>query len=158
MTAYEAGFAAVSLGVARATLDAFVALATKKTPSGSGNPLRDDGWIQSRIATSEARLQSARAWIIAILRTLWDECRVGPPAFETRVQLRLASTYAIHEAREVVHASYADAGATAIFENNPFERRLRDMNAVSQQIQGNFAHLQTVGQYYLGLKPGLRFI
>ena len=84
--------------------------------------------------------------------------RQGSRAFASRVKLRLASTYAIHEAREVVHASYADAGATAIFEGNPFERRLRDINAVSQQIQANFAHLQSVGQYYLGMKPGLRYI
>ena len=52
----------------------------------------------------------------------------------------------------------ADAGATAIFAGNPFEQRLRDINAVSQQIQGNFAHYQTVGQHYLGMQPGLRFI
>ncbi len=158
MNVYQAGFAGVGLGVARATLDAFVELASKKTPSGSGNPLRADGWIQSRIALSEARLQSARAWIITILREMWSECCAGQIGFGTRVQLRLASTYAIHEAREVVHASYADAGATAIFEGNPFERRLRDINAVSQQVQANFSHLQTVGQYYLGLEPGLRFI
>jgi alkylation response protein AidB-like acyl-CoA dehydrogenase len=158
MNVYEAGFAAVGLGVARGALDAFIALAQKKTPTGTGNPLRDDSWIQTRIALSEARLASASAWIVAILRELWGECAAGRPTFELRVKLRLASTYAIHEAREVVHASYADAGATAIFEGNPFERRLRDINAVSQQIQANFAHLQSVGQYYLGMKPGLRYI
>ena len=139
-----------------AALDAMTA--AKKTPSGTGSLLRDDGWIQARIAQSEARLQSARAWIVTILRVMWRECRAGQPGFESRVQLRLASTYAITEARDVVHAAYADAGATAIFESQPFERRLRDMNAVSQQIQGNFTHLQSVGQYYLGLKPGTRFI
>ncbi len=158
MNVYQAGFAAVGLGVARATLDAFIALASRKTPSGTGNPLREDAWIQTRIATSEARLQSAHAWIVTILRAMWDECQTGPPGFESRVRLRLASTHAIQEAREVVHAAYADAGATAIFATQPFERRLRDMNAVSQQVQANFSHLQSVGQYYLGMPPGLRFI
>ena len=159
MNAYQSGFSAVALGVARATLDAFIALAAKKTPSGSGQSLKDDHWIQSRIAISEARLAAPRAWIIEILRTMWDECAAtGYPGFESRVKLRLASTHAIHEAREVLHACYADAGATAIFAGNPFERRLRDINAVAQQIQGNFAHYQTVGQYYLGMQPGLRFI
>src|SRR5678815_4846920 len=37
MNVYEAGFSAVGLGVARAALDAFIALAMKKTPSGTGN-------------------------------------------------------------------------------------------------------------------------
>ena len=159
MNVYQSGFSAVALGVARATLDAFIALASKKTPTGSGQSLKDDAWIQSRIAQSEARLGAAKAWLVEILRTMWYECEAtGYPGFESRVKLRLAATHAIHEAREVVNACYADAGATAIFASNPFERRLRDINAVSQQIQGNFAHYQTVGQHYLGMKPGLRFI
>jgi len=29
---------------------------------------------------------------------------------------------------------------------------------VSQQIQANPAHLQTVGQYYLGQAPNVRFL
>ena len=77
---------------------------------------------------------------------------------EARIRLRLAATYAIHEAREVVEACYFDAGATAIFEGGPFERRLRDMHAVSQQIQSSAVRYQSVGQYYLGLQPNLRFI
>ena len=74
------------------------------------------------------------------------------------MELRLAATYAIQEAREVVETSYADAGATAIFQANPFERRLRDVHAVSQQLQAGAMHLQSAGQHYLGLKPSNRFI
>jgi alkylation response protein AidB-like acyl-CoA dehydrogenase len=159
MNVYQSGFAAVALGVARASLREFIALATKKTPAGATLPLRDNHWIQTRIAQSEAKLASSRAWILQILRAMWDECAAsGRPSFEQRVQLRLASTHAIHEARDVVETSYADAGATAIFEAHPFERRLRDMHAVAQQLQAGSMHLQSAGQYYLGLKPSNRFI
>ena len=156
---YQCGFAAVGLGLARATLDAFIELAKKKSPSGANFPLRDDHRIQSRIALSEARYGSAHAWLMQLLRDAWVECaESGQVGFELRIKLRLASTYAIQEAREIVEASYADAGTTAIFESNPFERRLRDMHAVSQQIQATAAHFQTVGQHYLGMKPNVRFI
>jgi alkylation response protein AidB-like acyl-CoA dehydrogenase len=156
---YQCGFAAVGLGLARAMLDSFVALALKKTPAGASTPLRDSQWIQSRIAISEARLGAARAWILQILRDMRDQCAAGGAiSFEQRIRLRLAATHAIQQAREVVEASYADAGATAIFESGPFERRLRDMHAVSQQIQASTVHYQSVGQYYLGLTPNLRFI
>jgi len=156
---YQCGFAAVGLGIARATLDAFTALAKKKTPTGGQLALRDDHWIQSRIALSEAKLGSARAWLLQTLRDMRDECTAaGRIGFENRVRLRLASTYAIHEAREVADTSYADAGATAIFEAGPFERRLRDMHAVAQQIQASAAHYQSVGQHHLGLKPNLRYL
>ena len=156
---YQCGFAGVALGIARATLDAFIALAKKKAPAAANVALRDDHGIQSRVALSEARLGSARAWLLQILGDMWEECVAsGKIRFEQRVRLRLASTYAIHEARQVVEDSYADAGATAIFESNPFERRLRDMHAVSQQLQSSAAHFQNAGQHYLGMMPNLRFI
>ena len=67
--------------------------------------------------------------------------------------IRLASTFAIHRSMRVVDMAYHAAGSTAIFEANPFERRFRDIHTVSQQVQGRQEHLETVGQYLLGLAP-----
>ncbi len=156
---YQTGFSAVALGLARAMLDDFIVLANHKTPAGAGTMLRDNAVIQERVAVSQARLASMRAWIAQTLRDTWDACVAnGRHGFEHRMTMRLASTYAIREAARVVEDAYADAGATAIFASHPFERRLRDMHAVSQQIQANPMHLQTVGQHYLGMKPATRFI
>ena len=139
-------------------LNDIIALAGRKTPVSTGALLRDNNVIQARVATSEARLASMRAWLLQILRASWDEVsRTGVHSFETRVALRLASTYAISEARKVADDAYDDAGATAIFEANPFERRLRDIRAVTQQLQSHAMHMQTAGQHYLGLVPSTRF-
>ena len=67
--------------------------------------------------------------------------------------VRLASTFAIHQSLQVVDTAYHAAGSTAIFEENPFERRFRDIHTVSQQLQGRQEHFETVGQYLLGLDP-----
>lgn len=159
MNVYQCGFAGVALGIARASLAAFIALARGKTTSGTGIALRNDSWTQTRVAQCEARLSASEAWILQLLRSMWEDCAAsGSAGFEHRVRLRLATTYAIHEARAVVEDCYADAGATAIFEANPFERRLRDMHAVAQQVQASAVHLQSVGQRLLGLQPPLRFI
>ncbi len=74
-----------------------------------------------------------------------------PP--EQHAQLRLASTCAIQQARDVVAAVCNAAGATAIFNENPLERRLRDIHAGTQQGQGRPVHFETVGQILLGLPP-----
>ena len=112
---YQSGFAAVALGIARATHNAFLALAMQKTPASGAPMLRDNPVIQTRVAQSEARLSAARAWILQILRAMWEETSAtGTVSFEHRIQLRLASTYAIQEARETVETAYIDAGATAI--------------------------------------------
>src|SRR5581483_10960167 len=68
-------------------------------------------------------------------------------------RLRLAATWAIHQARDVVATVYHAAGATAIFESNPLERRMRDIHAGTQQGQGRPIHFETVGQMLLGLPP-----
>ena len=132
---------------------------SQKTPSGAPSLLRENSVIQARVAASEARIASMRAWLTQSLRESWDGCvATGQHAFEHRMTMRLASTYAIRELRQVVEDAYDDAGATAIFESHPFERRLRDMHAVTQQIQSNPMHLQTVGQHYLGMKASTRFV
>ena len=48
---------------------------------------------------------------------------------------------------------YHAAGSVAVFEEGPFERRLRDMHTVAQQAQGRQLHFETVGQIMLGLTP-----
>lgn len=156
---FQTGFSAVALGIARAMLGSFIALATTKKPVGASALLRDNAAIQERVAISRARLDAMQAWIGQTLQATWEHCAAhGHHSFEHRVAMRLASTYAIREASTVVEDVYRDAGATAIFASQPFERRLRDMHAAAQQVQGSSVHLQTVGQHLMGLKTGLRFL
>ena len=151
---YAMGFSNVSLGIARGALGAFIELARDKIPRGARKTLRENNVIQAEVAKSEARLRSSRAFIHATLEEMWDEAeKNGDFAPEQHAQLRLASTWAINQARDVVAAVYSAAGATAIFNENPFERRLRDMHAGSQQGQGRPVHFETVGQILLGLPP-----
>jgi alkylation response protein AidB-like acyl-CoA dehydrogenase len=151
---YAMGFANVSLGIARGALEAFIELARDKIPRGARNPLRQNNVIQSQVAQCEARLRSSRAFIRTTVREMWDEAaRNGDFAPAQHPALRLAATWAIQQSREVVAAVYSAAGATAIFNENPFERRFRDMHAGSQQGQGRPVHFETVGQILLGLPP-----
>ena len=151
---YAMGFSNVSLGIARGALDAFVELARDKIPRGARNPLRNNNVIQSQVAQCEARLRSCRAFIHQTLEEMWDAAeRDGDFRPEQHPRLRLSTTWAIQQAREVVTQVYSAAGATAIFNENPFERRLRDIHAGTQQGQGRPVHFETVGQILLGLPP-----
>jgi indole-3-acetate monooxygenase len=151
---YSAGFAGVALGIARSTIDAFVALARDKIPRGARRTLRDNNVVQAQVAQSEARLASARAFLIGAFEEIWRD--IGETRRLTTAQnatIRLASTWAIHQAKEVVDTLYHAAGATAIFDAEPFERRFRDIHTVIQQYQGRQAHFESVGQVLLGLEP-----
>jgi alkylation response protein AidB-like acyl-CoA dehydrogenase len=156
--AHQIGLSSVAIGIARATLDAFIALAKEKSPSSANRPLRDDTWIHARVAQADAKISAASAWLNQLLRDAWRECStIGQVSFPLRVKIRTACTHQINEARDVVDMIYSEAGATAIFRSNPFEQRFRDMHTVSQQVQGSIARMQSVGQYYVGSSPQLRW-
>lgn len=147
------GLSSVAIGAARAMFDAFLVLASKKTPSNA-IPLRDDNWVQARTAQADAKISSAQAWLVQLLHQAWDDCETaGAVSFPTRIKLRQAATHQINSAREAAEILFRESGATAIFETNPFERRFRDVNTVAIQVQGSVARMQAAGQYYLGLQP-----
>jgi indole-3-acetate monooxygenase len=174
---YASGFGAVALGVARTVLDEFIKLTQQKTQALAQSPMRENAVIQSLIATADVRLRSARSWLIQTLRDAEAGVRVrgallagtmppGPPGDPTfdeltldeRVSIRQASTFAIAQARDVVNEVYHEAGSTAIFNRFTIERRFRDINTVSQQLQGRSAHFETVGQHMLGMKIFQRWL
>ena len=151
---YASGFAGLALGVARAFYDSFVALAADKTPRGAKSTLRHNNVVQSQVAQASARLRSARAFLLSSLGEIWEAvAETGEVTLDHNATIRLASTWAIKQAREVVDELYPAAGATAIFDDQPFERRFRDINTIAQQMQGAQRHFETVGGILLGLDP-----
>jgi alkylation response protein AidB-like acyl-CoA dehydrogenase len=149
---FGAGFGGVALGIARATLDAFVELAGSKVPMLGGKPLRDNAVVQSQVAWAEARYRSSRALLMQSLERMWATARSGENfTLEQRATLRLAAVYAIHQAKDVVEAAYQMAGGTAIFENQAFERRMRDIHAVTQQVQSQAVNFEIAGQVLMGM-------
>jgi alkylation response protein AidB-like acyl-CoA dehydrogenase len=121
--------------------------------------MRENPVVQSNLALAEAKLQSARLLLIDALRDAWAAVAAGAEMpLDMKMRIRMAGTFATHQAREVVDSAYHDAGATAIFDANPFERRFRDIHSVSQQVQARASHFETIGAHMLGLSPSLRHI
>jgi alkylation response protein AidB-like acyl-CoA dehydrogenase len=159
MSLYASGFCATALGIARAMLDRFIELAVDKRPALAKQTLRDTGMVQYEVAQAAARLGAARAFVLSELGDIWQEVvATSALSIANRMRIRLATTFAIHEAKAAADVAYELAGATAIFAGNDFERRFRDMHTVTQQQQGRKAHLQTVGAFLLGLPPDLDIV
>jgi alkylation response protein AidB-like acyl-CoA dehydrogenase len=159
MSLYASGFSGTALGIARAMLESFTELAVDKRPPLAKRTLRDTGMVQYEVAQAEARIRAARALVLSELRDIWQEVvATDALSIANRMRIRLATTFAIHEAKAATDVAYDLAGATAIFVSNDFERRFRDIHTVTQQQQGRKAHLQTVGAFLLGLPPDLDIV
>jgi len=158
-TCYQVGFAGVACGIARGALDNFVEMARNKVPRGMKSPLRDNAVVQSGLAQAEVNLRAARGFVLQSMADIWKDLVAGNDiAVAQRVTIRMAATHAIHKAREAVDFAYNAAGATAIFEGHPLERRFRDIHTVTQQLQGRLSHFETVGAWMMGVDADLTFV
>ncbi len=151
---YAIGFAATALGIARSMHEDFIELAGGKTPRLARQKLAENNVVQSEVGQSHARLGSARSFLVDEISDIWREVSsTGRITLDHRMRIRLATTFAIHHAKHVADRVYELAGATAIFKSSPLERRFRDISTVTQQVQGQRRHLETVGAYLLGQPP-----
>jgi alkylation response protein AidB-like acyl-CoA dehydrogenase len=158
-TCFQVGFAGVACGIARGALDNFLDIARNKVPRGQKSALRDNAVVQSNLAQAEVNLRAARAFVLQSMAEVWKSLSSGAMiTVEQRITIRMAATNAIHKAREAVDFAYNAAGATAIFENHPLERRFRDIHTVTQQLQGRLSHFETVGAWMLGVDADLAFV
>jgi alkylation response protein AidB-like acyl-CoA dehydrogenase len=158
-TCYQMGFAGVACGIARGALDDFIDLARNKVARGFKSPLRDNAVVQSGLAQAEVHLRAGRGFLLQSMADIWKDLRAGQDiTVEQRMAIRMGATHAIHKAREAVDFAYHSAGATAIFESHPLERRFRDMHTVSQQLQGRLSHFETVGAWMMGADCDLTFV
>jgi len=149
---YAVGVSGVALGIAQAMLDAFMDLATRKTPRNMGR-LADSAVVQSNVAQMQARLGAARAFLVETLSDIWSADNAWVIDVPSRARVRLTCAFAIQAAETVADYTYKAAGVDAIFLGTPFERRFRDMHTLSQQIQSRTAHFESVGQIMLGIEP-----
>jgi alkylation response protein AidB-like acyl-CoA dehydrogenase len=155
---YSAGFAGVGLGLGRGMIDAFLGLPATKVSRGAAKPLRENNVVQSQLAQCEAKWHSARAFLHNTLDEIYDYVvEHGEMTEHHAAMMRLGSTWAINQSREVANTMFHCAGSIAVFEEQPFERRLRDIHTVSQQSQGRQIHYESVGQIMFGMPAENQF-
>ena len=148
--------AAVTLGIARAAIDALIALAATKTPTGSPSLLRDKPRAQYAAGRAEALLRAGRAGLFEALRQQWDAAQTGAArSAEARVSSRLACAYAAEASAQAVDLVYRAAGGTALFEANPIARCFRDVHAATQHIGLSDDNYEHAGAVLFGGRPDL---
>ena len=137
MAIYAMGFASVALGIGGAFLEKFLEIAQNKKPRNAEDILRENPVVHDEVARMRAKLRGARRYLFGEVEEAWEEAiKFGSPTLEQRLEIRLAATHAIHEAKCVVDTLFDTGGTSSIFMDGPFERRLRDIHAVALQIQG----------------------
>ena len=147
--------AAVTVGVARAAIDAFIELAAMKTPASSQTLLRDKPVAQSAVGRADATLRAARAGLIDAIEAQWREVAAGrTSSLAARAGVRLATIFAGEACVRAIELVYNAAGGSAILESGRLDRCLRDARVAVQHAGMTTTNYEVGGRVLLGLEPG----
>ena len=128
-------FAAVAIGIAQGALDDITAIATAKVPAFRKGLVGHEPVVPQpprrrrcgAACGACARVQRrTAAWQTAVDRVDFE--------LEQRARFRAATTWAVGAAASVVDVAYTDGGGSSIHEDNPLQRRLRDIHALTQHF------------------------
>jgi alkylation response protein AidB-like acyl-CoA dehydrogenase len=127
--------AAVALGTARGALDDVVDLAEGKVPLLAPGVLATSAPFQRDLARADAQLGAAKAHLGAVATQLWETAVAEADAsLHDRARARAAAAAATETARNVTTFAFRAAGGTAVYDDSPLQRRLRDAHAIGQHF------------------------
>ncbi|MDP8921774.1 MAG: acyl-CoA dehydrogenase family protein [Chloroflexota bacterium] len=154
-TLYTANGIAVPLGIARATVEAFVGLAAGKvTRRGTG--LRDEAFIQMAVARADSLAHAARAYVDDVMGQVWETLVRGDELSPTlRARYRLCLAAACKLCVEAVDLLYEAGGGSSPYAAQPLDRLLRDVHTAQQHMMFSPKVYEATGRLLLGLEPGL---
>jgi alkylation response protein AidB-like acyl-CoA dehydrogenase len=145
---------AVSLGLARAGLDAFIDLAQGKTPRFTSKKLQQRPAAHRAIAEAEARYNGCRASVYGLTEAMWRKILAGHQVTpQERAIYQIACSDAARGCVEAVEWVAEAAGTTANQIGHPLERINRDVRVVRQHLTVASHHMDDGGRVLLGLEP-----
>jgi indole-3-acetate monooxygenase len=145
-------FAGFPLGVAGRALDELTALAATKKRAGDRNTLLEDPLVHTELVADRVRLLAARAAVLAASTDVWETVEAGRQlSLRQRADLAAATIHAFDTGREIVSRTFHQAGGSALFNDSPLQRCLRDMHAAGQHIAFSADSRERVSRAWLGL-------
>jgi indole-3-acetate monooxygenase len=153
---------APALGVARHAIDTLVDAASRKparryTLGECLEPpkaLRDDVFVQEAVGRAETMLASARAYQFEVIGDLWTALVKGCEPTPAQVaRFTTAHTHVIGVCVDVVQLVCKTAGGTAVYQEGPYERCLRDILTMNQHVIATLRTYEMAGRLLLGLEP-----
>ena len=115
-----AGIASCALGIARAALDHVGTSLVADSASA----------MFARYAELRARLDAARAYLIATTTSAFDRATLGPVEGHTRGELRLAASFVATSCAEVVRAAFHLGGGASVRSGSVLGNALRDVETL----------------------------
>jgi alkylation response protein AidB-like acyl-CoA dehydrogenase len=142
--------AAVAVGIGAGALDDLKAISDSgKRPTFSTHRLADDVVFHDCFGEAHMRLQAARA-LLFVQAELVESAIVGEVLSPLqRAKLRATPRQVTSLAAETVRVAYELARSAAVWRSSPLQRRLRDINTMTQHAWNGRDAMQNLGAVLL---------
>jgi len=144
--------AAISLGMARAAITELTGFASSKIPDASRRTLANRPSTQAEVATAEAMVRAARAYLYESVEAAYEAGARGELTTSHKVHVRLSTTHAVRTAARAVDTMYGLGGGTSVYRTSPLQRIFRDVHVATQHMMVGTATLELTGRVLLGLE------
>jgi alkylation response protein AidB-like acyl-CoA dehydrogenase len=143
--------AAIALGTAEAVVSNLIDLAsTGRRQVQSPVPMRESEIFQFELGRVVADLRAARALFEAQSASHWRHAVAGTCFGEAQLaESSQAAVWTTTTCVSVADACFALAGGSAVYENSPLQRRLRDLHVAGQHARLQQRHYVSAGQQLL---------
>jgi len=142
---------AFAVGMARGALDELIELAgTGRQQLHAAVPLRESERFQYELGRIAAGARAAEAFQQIQAESHWRRAVAGTlKADGSLEEATEAGTWVTATCVRVVDACFALAGASAVYETSPLQRRLRDMHVAAQHAATHERHYVSTGKLLL---------
>jgi indole-3-acetate monooxygenase len=143
--------AASALGMAEAVVSSLIDVAsTGRRQVQSPVPMRDSEIFQFELGRVVADLRAARALFQVQSASLWDHAAAGTRlGVAVLAESSQAAVWTTTTCVRVADVCFALAGGSAVYENSPLQRRLRDLHVAGQHARLQQRHYVSAGEQLL---------
>jgi alkylation response protein AidB-like acyl-CoA dehydrogenase len=141
-----------SVGIAEGALDELVELAnTGRQQLQAAVPMRDSETFQGELGRIAAELRAARAFLQVQAASHWRHALAGTLKDEALLtQVTQTAIWIANTCVQAADACFALAGSSALYDNSPLQRRLRDLHVAAQHEKAQQRHYVKAGKLLLG--------
>jgi len=148
-------FSAVAIGIAQGAIEDLIALArTGHRRMSNADGLGNSKVSQTTLGWAEAQIRAARALMAKQADELWSLAEIEDLPSAAGVAVSEATAWIAHSCARAVDACFSLAGAAAIYQQSPLQRRLRDIRTLLQHRSVNVEHVTDAGARLFGLEAG----
>ncbi|HKV54223.1 MAG TPA: acyl-CoA dehydrogenase family protein [Candidatus Binataceae bacterium] len=154
--------AAPALGVTRRAIDILLETVGRKPSrkmmlSDRVEPprlLRDEVFVQEVAGRAETMLGAARAYLFDVIGDLWATLVDGRrPSPVQEARFIAAYGYVVGLCVEAVQLVFKASGGSAVYQNGPLDRCMRDVLTMNQHLMGSLKTYEMAGRLLFGLEP-----